>query len=67
MRQKQISFLFKKSETLINTIEEKYLKNIKNKNLEDDEFRIEILFYLVCLRVISDYLMKDIIDYYGIT
>lgn len=63
MRRNQIDFLFKKADELFLNIEDKYKTAVEGRNIDDNSLKIEILFYLVCFRVVLDYLAQDIRDF----
>ncbi len=62
MRKNQIKFLFKRADELIDSIQDRYRLAVESKNVNDDFLKIEILFTLVCFRVILDYLAQDVAD-----
>lgn len=65
-RKSQIKYLFDIAENILDELKLDYERNVKEKNIDDNEFKTKILFFLICLRVILDYIAKDIADNYAI-
>jgi hypothetical protein len=65
-RKDDTEFLLKKAGKILIILESAYAKCLNRKNIHDKEFKLNILFLLVCLRSILDYLSKDICDKYSI-
>lgn len=65
-RKDDTEFLLKKAEEICISLESGYTKCLNEKNIDDKEFKLNILFLLVCLRSTLDYLSKDVCDEYSI-